>query len=171
MKRVVKELIREFALFLLLAILAFLLGFKIGSSREKKVYVKVPEIIKEVQPQIVKEVKTIKVKDCIRRWKEFSFSDEFINIRYFAYDSSSGLRYEINGDRFMFPVEIEKEVIKEMEKRQKKRDLGFNIGLMYNTDLKLRNAIYPVFGLRYKFISLSTTITLKRPCLLLTFTF
>lgn len=151
-----------------LCIICFLIGYITGFRKReiKTVYVEVPKVVKEVEPQFVTKIKEVKVKEpCIRYWKKFSFSDEYVDISYFAYDSSSGLHYQINGEKFMFPVEIEKEVVKKYKEPQK--NLYILAGLMFDTERP--KEIVPMLGFRYRFFSLTTTISLKKPVFSLIF--
>lgn len=159
-----KTIKRTLIIIILTCIICFLLGYIAGFKRReiRTVYVEVPKVVKEIEPQYITKVKVKEVKSkepCVRSWKKFSFSDEYINISYFAYDSSSGLHYEINGEKFIFPVEIEKEVVKKYKEPQ--RNLHIIMGTILNTGKP--KEILPVLGFRYKFISLTTTITLKKP--------
>lgn len=122
-----------------------------------------PQVIVYQVPKIVKEgltprpdtlthkpiVETIPAP-CIRRWIPFAYTDSFIDISYWAYDSSANLRYEINGERFMYPVYIDKPNIIEKYKDYK---LGIDIGLFYQYPYYIR----PALGLRlYRLHILST---------------
>jgi hypothetical protein len=119
-------------------IIGLLVGFFIYSKFFQKteyVVVKIPQIVKETQPVkkeiIVKPIYIPKPETLKRKWIKFAYQDSFIDISYWAYDSSADLRYEINGEKFMFPVEVEK-----FKEKKKPTYFGFGVGMLYNYDTK-----------------------------------